>query len=86
MAPAVRQVEKERQMEETRFQELLCLLFVNIDLHDRFEVENGNLKIIDEEWQLIEWKQKGGIKKNNPNVLLSKSALGTILLGSKNKL
>lgn len=54
MAPAVRQVEKERQTEETRFQELLCLLFVNIDLHDRFEVENGNLKIIDEEWQLIE--------------------------------
>ena len=53
MAPAVRQVEKERQMEETRFQELLCSLFVNIDLHDRFEVENGNLKIIDKEWQLV---------------------------------
>ena len=53
MAPAVRQVEKERQMEETRFQELLCSLFVNIDLHDRFEVENGNLKIIDKEWQSV---------------------------------
>lgn len=45
MAPTIRQVERERQMEEAHFQELLSSLPVNVDLHDRFEVENGNSKL-----------------------------------------
>lgn len=28
-------------------------LLVRVDLHDGFEVENGNSKIIDKEWQLV---------------------------------
>lgn len=54
MAPAFRQVEGGCQTEEAHLQKLFpSLLLVNVDARGGFEVENGNLKIIDKEWQLV---------------------------------